>query len=139
MRASGTMGTCKGKRKEVRCWNTGRKDKNEEKAHAQRGWINLYERNNLPSGQDQSRGLRGNSECSQLQRKRVAENGIKITANNIGTYKRAWRYQAYARLQHPHRVTMDTLILRKQCDLHVFLGLMVLVQDLSKLGVGPPF
>ena len=36
-------------------------------------------------------------------------------------------------------VTMDTLILRKQCDLHVFLGLMVLVQDLSKLGVGPPF
>lgn len=117
------MGTRKGKREDVRCWNTGRKEKNEEKVRAQRGQINLYERNNLPSGQDQSRGLGGNSEYSQSQRKKVAEKGIKLTANNIDTYKRAWRYQTYVCLQHPHGVTMDTLVLRKQCDLHIFLGL----------------
>lgn len=79
-------------------------------------------------------GWEGNSECPQPQRKEMAEKGIKITANNTGTSKKAWRYQTHACLQHPYSVTMDTLVLRQQRDLHTSLGLGKQLRTYASLG-----
>ena len=65
----------------------------------------------------------GDSECHQLQRKEVAEKGIKITANNICTSKSTWRLSSPYVSPCPQGVTMDTSVLRKQHDLHTLLAL----------------